>query len=151
MELELHQDEEEEAPLQNDPELRVGSSGYSETETDRDVLKKHIKEWVQCDSEINELEKQIRRKKKEKKTISGHLIKIMSQNEIDCFDIQNGSQKILYSKKEVKKPLTKKKLQEIFSKYFQGDSEQVLDIQNYIFENRDVVFRESILRKKNSS
>ena len=115
----------------------------------KEALKQNIKEWVACDNEICAIEKDLKRKKNDKKKISLLLMNIMSQNEIDCFDIQNGSQ-ILYNKKEVKKPLTKAKMKEILAKYYRGDSGQADDLENFIFENREVVWKENILRKNNT-
>ena len=115
----------------------------------KEALKQNIKEWVACDNEICAIEKDLKRKKNDKKKISLLLMGIMSQNEIDCFDIQNGSQ-ILYNKKEVKKPLTKAKMKEILAKYYRGDSGQADDLENFIFENREVVWKENILRKNNT-
>ena len=110
------------------------------------MLKQHIKDWVLCDQEIASLERQIKSKKQAKRELSSNLMEIMSQHKIDCFDMQNGS-KIVYSRREMKKPISGKKMHELLAKYFQGNEDQVHDLQNYIMENRDVVVRESILRK----
>ena len=50
--------------------------------------------------------------------ISTLLIDTMKNNEIDYFDIKNGQ--IQYIKKNVKKPMTKKVLFDVLSKYYQG-------------------------------
>ena len=117
----------------------------------RENLKQYIKDWVLCDNDICDLEKNLKQKKCEKKKISLQLTRIMSDNGIDCVDIQNGAQQILYLKKEVKKPLTKSKMNEILSKYFQGDVDQVDTLENYIFQNREVVWKENILRKNTTA
>lgn len=110
----------------------------------KDVLIKTIKEWVKIDNEIRELQKQQLTRKTEKKKISESLITIMRENEIDCFDINDGQ--ILYNKKSIKKPITKKVLFDILSKYYKGDSTKAEDMQNYIMENREEVVKESIDR-----
>lgn len=103
-----------------------------------------IKEWVKIDNEIRELQKQLTIRKTEKKKNSESLIKIMRENEIDCFDINDGQ--ILYNKKSIKKPITKKVLFDILSKYYKGDSSKAEDMQNYIMENREEVIKETIDR-----
>ena len=113
---------------------------------EKDKLKQYIKEWVQCDSEISGMDKELKDLKKKKKEISQLLMKFMNHHQIDCFDIQNGS-KIVYNRKEIKKPLTRKKMVEILSTYFEGNNDQVVDLQNYILERRDTVLHESIRRK----
>ena len=45
-------------------------------------------------------------------------MRIMSENEIDEFDLKDG--KLVYAKKSVKKPITKKALMDILSKYYEG-------------------------------
>ena len=113
---------------------------------EKEKLKQYIKEWVQCDADISVMDKELKHVKKKKKEISQLLMKFMNHHKIDCFDIQNGS-KIVYNCKEIKKPLTRKKMVEILSTYFEGNKDQVLDLQNYILEHRDTVLHESIRRK----
>ena len=110
----------------------------------KDLLIKTIKEWVKLDNEMRELQKQQTTRKVEKKRISEILIQTMRKNEIDCFDINDGQ--IIYDKKNVKKPITKKVLFDILSKYYKGDSDKATDMQTYIMENREEVFKESIVR-----
>lgn len=110
----------------------------------KDILIKTIKEWVKIDNEIRELQKQQTIRKTEKKKTSELLIKIMRENEIDCFDINDGQ--IVYNKKSIKKPITKKVLFDILSKYYKGDTTRAEDMQNYIMENREEVIKETIER-----
>ena len=111
----------------------------------REQLKQTIKDWVQCDADIVGVQGELKKKRADKKRVSDQLMKIMSTHQIDCFDIQNGQ--IVYNRKVVKKPVTAKKMLEILGRYFNGDTEQVLDITNYILENRENVLRQSITRK----
>ena len=100
-------------------------STMQSTDTKENLIKT-IKEWVKIDNEIRELQKQQSIRKVEKKKISETLIEIMRKNEIDCFDINDGQ--IVYNKKSVKKPITKKILFDILSKYYKGDSNKAEDI-----------------------
>ena len=104
-----------------------------------------IRKWVQMDNEIRALQKEVNNRKNEKKKISTLLIDTMKNNEIDCFDIKNGQ--IQYIKKNVKKPMTKKVLFDVLSKYYQGDFMKANDMRNYILENREEIVKESISRK----
>ena len=78
----------------------------------------NVKQWLQIENEIKELQKIIREKKKDKKVFTENLVNIMKENEIDCFDITDG--KLLYTKNKVKQALSKKhllnSLADIFSK-----------------------------------
>lgn len=104
-----------------------------------------IRKWVQMDNEIRALQKEVNNRKNDKKKISLMLIDTMKNNEIDCFDINNGQ--IQYTKKNVKKPMTKKVLFDVLSKYYQGDFMKANDMRNYILENREETVKESISRK----
>ena len=113
----------------------------------KEQLIKTIKDWVRMDNEIRALQKEQLKKKAEKKEISGKLVQIMKTNSIDCFDINDGQ--ILYNKKNVKKPITKKMLNSILSSYFQGDLDKATEVNNFIMENREETLKETIIRKLN--
>ena len=115
----------------------------------KEELVKAIREWVKIDNEIRILQKEQIQRKKDKKKISVNLMEVMKKNEIDCFDINDGQ--IMYSKKNVKKPITQKKMTEILSKYFNGDSVKATEVNNYILENREETVKETILRKINKT
>jgi hypothetical protein len=69
----------------------------------------------------------------------------MKKNEIDCFDLKEGQ--ILYTKKNVKKPITKKILIEILGKYYNGDYMKASEVNDFIMNNRVEVVKESIVSK----
>jgi len=111
----------------------------------KEQLIKTIKEWVKIDNEIRNLQDEVKIRKNNKKHISESLITIMKQNEIDCFDIKDGQ--ICYTKKQVKKPITKGLLINILSKYFRGDVLKANEVNNFIMENREETTKESITLK----
>ena len=78
------------------------------------------------------------------KKISQHLISTMKENEIDEFNVKDG--KIMYSKTNVKKPITKKTLMTVLSKYYKGDISQAIEVNKFILENREEVVKETIKR-----
>ena len=107
-----------------------------------------IKKWVKIDNEIRLLQKEQNMRKKEKKTISNDLITVMKNNEIDCFDINDGQ--IIYSKKSVKKPITQKVLLNLLSTYYNGDVLKASELNDFIMENREETIQEKIVRKINT-
>jgi len=112
------------------------------------LLIENIKEWVKLDKEIRELKKQEKIRKKKQDELSKSLIEIMKSNEIDEFDINQG--KIVYKKKNVKKPITKKNLLDILSKYYDGDLMSASKLNTFIMDNREETIVESITRTINS-
>lgn len=104
-----------------------------------------IKQWVKYDNDIRLLKKEVNLKTKEKLEINEQLMKIMRNNEIDCFDIKDGQ--ICYKKKNVKKPITKKYLMDVLLKYHDYDLSKASDVSNFIDDNREEVVKEVIERK----
>lgn len=112
----------------------------------KDVLVKTIKEWIEHDNKIKILQKEIKEHRSEKKELTDSLLEIMKENEIDCFDINNG--KIIYCKNKVKTPLNKKSLLETLEKYFENRPDiDASDVSNFVLDNREVKIKEIIRRK----
>lgn len=111
-------------------------------------LVENIREWVKIDNEIRTLQKEINTRKDEKKKISAALMQTMKSNEIDCFDINNGQ--IQYVNKKVKKPMTKKVLFDVLTKYYDGDFLKANEMKDFIMDNREETNKESISRKISS-
>ena len=111
----------------------------------KEQLIKTIKEWVKMDNEIRTLSKELSTRKNDKKKISTKLMETMKNHSIDCFDINDGQ--ICYTKKNIKKPITKKVLMGILSNYYNGDITKAVELNNYIIDNREEVVKETIERK----
>lgn len=111
----------------------------------KQLLINSVKNWVKLDNELKELQKQLNIRKNEKKETSNTLMDIMRENDIDCFDLTDGQ--ICYSKKNVKKPITKKMLQEVLSKYYKDDALEAEKVNDFIIKNREESVKESITRK----
>jgi hypothetical protein len=108
---------------------------------------KIIKDWITMDNDIRNINKELRIRKDKLKKISQTLMKTMKDSEIDEFDIKGG--KLVFSQTTVKKPITKKNLVTILSKYYEGDISQALEMNKFIMENREEVVKESIKRSIN--
>lgn len=104
-----------------------------------------IKDWVKLDNEIRKLQSELSNRKNEKKRVSTKLMETMNANNIDCFDIKDGQ--LCYNKRSVKKPITKKGLFDILTKYYNGDLMQATQVNDYIIENREEVVKETLVRK----
>lgn len=103
-----------------------------------------IKEWIRIDNEIRNLNKEVRDRKTQQTNISKRLMTTMKDNNIDEFNVKEG--KLIYSKKQVKKPITKKYLTDVLMKYYDGDAEQATELNSFIDENREATTKESIRR-----
>jgi len=103
-----------------------------------------IKEWVKLDNDIKKLQQEINIRKKEKTKTTASLISVMKENQIDCFDLKDGQ--LLYTKKHVKKPITKKILLNILNAYY-GDFMKASEVNDFILNSREEVVHETIVHK----
>lgn len=125
-------------------EIKDQSKSQSKSQS-KDQLIKTITEWVKIDNEIRQLKKEENIRKTDQKKISQQLIEIMRENKIDEVDLNNG--KLMYTKKNVKKPITKKILLNILSNFYEGDINKALKVNNFIMDNREEIIVETIVRK----
>lgn len=110
----------------------------------RDLIN-NVKNWIDIDNDIKELQKVIKEKRKEKKVYTEKLVEIMKSNEIDCFDMKSG--KLIYSRRTVKAPLSKKHLFNSLSQYFKNNKEIIDELGQFILDSRAEKVRENIKRK----
>lgn len=109
-----------------------------------------IKEWIENDEKVKEMQAIIKEYKNKKKNLTVTLLNIMKTNEIDCFDINSG--KIVYCKSKTKVSLNKKTLIDSLEKFFKEKNNLNIDIDvnsisDYILNNREIKINENIKRK----
>jgi len=109
----------------------------------KEQLVNAIKKWIKIDNDIKKLQKELNSRKKEKSGLSNDLMEVMKKNEIENINISNG--KLVYTKKNVKKPLTQKLLTELLTNYYKGDVLKASDVNNFILENREEIIKENIV------
>jgi len=113
-----------------------------------------IKEWIENDEKVKEMQAIIKEYKNKKKNLTVTLLNIMKTNEIDCFDINSG--KIVYCKSKTKVSLNKKTLIDSLEKFFKEKNNLNIDIDvnsisDYILNNREIKVNENIKRKFSSA
>ena len=113
----------------------------------KEELVTNIKEWIKIDTEITQLQSEIKGRKNKKKELTEALMGVMKKNEIDCFDINGGS--LVYKKNKIKKPISSKMLISTLQTYFESNPGQAEDLTKFIMENREEQVKEVIKRKVN--
>ena len=108
-----------------------------------------VKTWVQLDNQIQQLNKTAKQLKEQKKKINENMMDIMRQQNIDIFDLKYGQ--IQYKKETKRVGISQKRLLMILSKHPQLGEEQAIALNDYIYQNREEVVKESIVRKIRSS
>ena len=112
----------------------------------RAALIGNVKRWIQLDEEIKALRRQIKEHRNLKKELTSSLVTTMKSHGVDCFDITEGQ--LIYSKKKIKTPLSKKHLLQSLSSFFQQDHQMVNKLSLYIMDSREIKIKEDIRRKK---
>ena len=114
----------------------------------KQLLINTIREWVSINSKEVALQKQLKELKTSKKQLSDTLIKVMENNEIDRFDINNG--KILYKKNKVKAPINKDYLLKMLNDYFKDNPEiDSSHVSEFLLENRQIKEKSILVIKQN--
>jgi hypothetical protein len=114
---------------------------------DTNQLADRIKRWLEYDSRINDLQKQLRVLKKSKKEAADELTLLMKEREVESVNINNVGQ-ILYTKNTVKKGINKKYLNDILSEYYKTNPVIAKEVCEFILENRESKIKENIRLKK---
>jgi len=112
---------------------------------DQSILIQKIKKWLEYESKITNLQKEIKELKKNRVIVSNELKTIMKNKDLDCIDVNDG--KILYTTTQVKKGINKKYLSDVLTKYFE-DNNRAEEICQFILENRESQVKENIKLKK---
>ena len=111
----------------------------------KNAIVEYVKQWVKLDNEMRQLRDELTSRRKLKENISNSLLNLMKNNEIDSFDIKNG--RLESTTRTTKKPISKKMLQNILSKYYKGNDAKANELNNFILQNREEVSKEILTRK----
>ena len=107
-----------------------------------------IKEWIQTESEIKLLQKEIKMRRTRKKELSEMLVSTMKDNEIDCFDINNG--KIVCRTTKTRAAINRQNLAKSLEQYFIDNPDiDTNEISNFILESRQVKETNTLVIKQN--
>ena len=112
------------------------------------ILINTIKEWISVNNKITELQTNLKQYREKKKELSHGLMKVMENNEIDRFDINNG--KLLYKKTKTKAPINKDYLLTMLDRYFKEYPEiDISDVGTFILDNRPIKENSTLVIKNN--
>ena len=104
-----------------------------------------IKKWIKTNNEMRTLKQEVANRKKTKDKLSSELLTIMKSKDIDSFNINSG--KIEYVQRKTKKPISKKLLQTILSKYYKGDANKANELNDFILDNREETSKDLLIHK----
>ena len=113
--------------------------------TDKEALIQNIKEWIQIDNELKELQNASRERRQRKKELTSNLVEVMKDNEIDCFDTNDG--KLIYSQTKTRQSVSKKYLLSTLLNFYKDDPLTAKQVTEYILNNREEKINENVRRK----
>lgn len=111
----------------------------------KEQLKDHLRQWVRIENEISTLSAEIKKRKLIHQQLSASLLRVMKENEIDCFDIANG--RIVYSKTKSRAPLNNGQLKFALKTYYKEDTEKANSLAEFLLASRVEKTRETIKMK----
>ena len=104
-----------------------------------------VTEWMESDNSIKNMQKTLKDIRDRKRMLTEQLVNVMKDNEIECFDINDG--KLVYSKSKTKQAVSKKVLLDALNKYFCDKPETANELVDHILDSRTEKITETIKRK----
>ncbi len=114
----------------------------------KELLIATIKEWIEINNRLIEVMKVAKEYRAKKKQLTDSLVTIMKNNEIDCFDINNG--KIVCRTTKTRTPINRQNLSKALEQYFIDNPDiDTNEVSNFILESRQVKETNSLVIKQN--
>lgn len=106
-----------------------------------------IKTWREIQRETEELNQQVKEKKKRAKVMEEMILRIMKKNNIGALDLQSSGGRILYRRQTTKAGLGQKEMARLLSEHLKSEQAASTALQ-YIAEHRGSKVKESLLYEK---
>ncbi len=106
-----------------------------------------IKAWRENQKETEELNSQIKEKKKRAKAMEDVILRVMKKNNIGALDLQSTGGRLLYRRQTTKAGLSQKEMARLLAEHMKSEQAANTALQ-YISEHRGSKVRESLLYEK---
>ena len=113
--------------------------------TEKSRLVENVKSWLQIDTEIRQLQQEIRKRRALKKEMTDSLVEIMKNQDIEIMNA--GESQLIRTEKKTKSALSKKHLITSLLDFYKNDNETVAQLTNFIMNTRPEKTVENIRRK----
>ncbi len=107
-------------------------------------FKRSLKRYLEIHEQEEKLKDEIKQMKDERDGLENYLLEFIEQNDYQDRDIVVGDYKMKYTKNKQTESVTKKMIYERLMQYFQQDEEQVTNIMNSIYNDRNVTIKTSL-------
>jgi hypothetical protein len=106
-----------------------------------------IKTWREIQKETEELNAQIKEKKKRSKVMEEMILRVMKKNNIGALDLQSSGGRLLYRRQTTKAGLGQKDMARLLAEHMKSEQAAQTALQ-YIAEHRGTKVKESLLYEK---
>lgn len=106
-----------------------------------------IKSWRENQKEADELNQQLKEKKKRSKVMEDVILRIMKKNNIGALDLQSSGGRLLYRRQTTKAGLGQKDMARLLTEHLKSEQAANTALQ-YIAEHRGTKVKESLLYEK---
>jgi len=106
-------------------------------------LKEIIISWRQIETEVSDLNSQMREKKKRQKTLEEMILRIMKKHNIGALDLKGSGGRLLYRRQTTKGTLNIKTITELLTQHLKSET-AATEAMEFINKNRGAKVRESI-------
>jgi hypothetical protein len=106
-----------------------------------------IKSWRENQKEVDELNQQLKEKKKRSKVMEEVILRIMKKNNIGALDLQSSGGRLLYRRQTSKAGLGQKDMARLLTEHLKSEQAANTALQ-YIAEHRGTKVKESLLYEK---
>jgi uncharacterized protein YbcC (UPF0753/DUF2309 family) len=106
-----------------------------------------IKTWREIQKETDELNQEVKEKKKRSKAMEEMILRIMKKNNIGALDLQSSGGRLLYRRQTTKASLGQKDVARLLGEHLKSEQAANTALQ-YITEHRGTKVKESLLYEK---
>ena len=131
-------------------QVSVGQQQTPQPSTDANEIQQlsnMIKSWRELQNEINELNQQVKEKKKRSGVMEEVILRIMKKNNIGALDLQSSGGRLLYRRQTSKAGLGQKEMARLLAEHLKSEQAANTALQ-YIAEHRGTKVKESLLYEK---
>jgi Family of unknown function (DUF5760) len=106
-----------------------------------------IKTWRELSKETNEIQDQLREKKKRLHALEEMILRIMKKNNIGALDLQSSGGRLLYRRSTTKGSLAQKDITRLLGEHMKSE-EKAKEALQYISEHRGSKVKETLVYEK---
>jgi hypothetical protein len=133
-------------PIHISHQVAVSESNASDA-NETAQLSTMIKTWREIQKETDELNAQIKEKKKRAKVMEEMILRIMKKNNIGALDLQSSGGRLIYRRQTTKAGLGQKDMARLLAEHLKSEQAANTALQ-YIAEHRGSKVKESLLYEK---